>query len=47
MIMYYEAVNMHCDAHAEVLHAFCSFHAICCAPEYDPDKEFAWRTEGR
>ena len=43
----YEAIGLHCEAHAEAFHAVCGDDSICCTPHYHPDNEYAWRAEGR
>lgn len=43
----YEAVGLHCEDHADVFHYVCGDSSICCTPEYHPDREYAWRAEGR
>ena len=43
----YEAIGLHCEAHADAFHAVCGDDSICCTPYYHPDNEYAWRAEGR
>jgi len=45
--VFYDSVGLHCDAHAEEFHSVSGFTSICCAPNYQPDSEYAWREEGR
>ena len=43
----YEAIGLHCEAHADAFHAVCGDSSICCTPYYHADNEYAWRAEGR
>ncbi len=43
----FEQVDMHCAAHAAAFHAVVRHRFICCAPPYDPARDYAWRREGR
>ena len=43
----YEAIGLHCEAHADAFHAVCGDSSICCTPYYHPDNEYAWRAEAR